>query len=93
MSKPNGYSFIRDKDHAIELLDQSQVRVANLESNCYQLKTQLADLNRRLAKAEPKANHFDVLLSAVKDNKLVKAQWDKFMMTLRMTGYDGTKRD
>lgn len=88
MSKPNGYSFVKDKDHAIELLDQSQVRVANLESNVRQLQNQLADYARRLNKSEPKAKHFDILLTAVKDNKLVKAQWDKFMMTLKMTGYD-----
>jgi len=86
--KIQGYSFLKDRDAAIEALDKSQTRVANLEAHVRTLKEQMGDMNRRLSSCEPKAQHFDELLKAVKGNELVRAAWDKMMMTLRITGHD-----
>lgn len=92
MSKPNGYSHIRTIEQALDLLDKSQTRVANLEEHVRQNKMRIELLTKRVEKSEPKAEHFDILLGAIKDNALVKAAWDKFMMTLRMTGYDNSPK-
>lgn len=55
----------------------------------HKLKLLLELRNKELAAAKTKADHFDILMKAVKDNSVVRGAWDKFMMTLRLVGYDG----
>lgn len=62
-----------------------------LKGQNHQLKLTLDVRTKELAEAKAKADHFDILMGAVKDNELVKASWDKFMMALRLAGYDGTR--
>lgn len=72
-------------------LQKCQDLVRQLNDNCRDYRLKIQALEGRLGKAEEKAEHFDILLGAVKENPVVKGAWDKFMMALRMTGYDGTK--
>jgi len=46
-------------------------------------------LEKRVKVAETKAAHFDILLAAVKENEVVRGAWERFMMTLRLAGFDG----
>lgn len=64
---------------------------ANFKASIYTLKLQLEVRNKELAEAKTKADHFDILMTAVKENEVVRGAWDRFMMTLRLAGYDGTK--
>ena len=71
----------------IEALEKSQMRVTHLTNELH--KTQM-----RVNLLEPKArkgDDFDVLLKATKDNAIVKGCWDRFVMSLRITGDDGSK--
>lgn len=44
--------------------------------------------NDKLSKQAVTGAAFEQMMKAVHENALVKASWDKFMMTLRMSGYD-----
>lgn len=57
----------------------------------HQTKMRLEARDRELAEAKTKADHFDILMTAVKENEVVRGAWDRFMMALRLAGYDGTK--
>lgn len=82
------YSHL-NRNEIISMLKKSQDNVAQLNENCRMYRLKITALEKRVAAAETKADHFDILISAVKENELVKAAWERFMMTLRMTGYDG----
>ena len=56
----------------------------------HETKMRLEVRDKELAEAKRKADHFDILMAAVKENEVVRGAWDKFMMALRMTGYDNT---
>lgn len=56
----------------------------------HEIKMRLEVRDKELAEAQRKADHFDILMAAVKENEVVRGAWDKFMMALRMTGYDNT---
>ena len=56
----------------------------------HETKMRLEVRDKELAEAKRKADHFDILMAAVKENEVVKGAWDKFMMALRLAGYDGT---
>ena len=71
----------------IEALEKSQIRVAQLQDDLHKARL-------RVNLLEPKArkgDDFDVLLKATKDNAIVKGCWDRFVMSLRITGDDGSK--
>jgi len=72
-------------------LAKAQELIVQLNENCRVYRLKIDVLEKRVDKAETKADHFDIILGAVKENEVVKSAWDKFVMTLRMTGYDGTK--
>lgn len=60
-----------------------------------QLNEQIRKLKEENAKLEEQAvtgKMFEVMMKAVHENPVVKGAWDKFMMTLRMTGYDNTTK-
>lgn len=57
----------------------------------YRLKLLLEIRDKELVAAKTKADHFDILMKAVKENEVVRGAWDKFMMALRLAGYDGTQ--
>jgi hypothetical protein len=69
-------------------LERSQIRVRQLLDREAAMVKEKQELVRRLNDCEPKARDFNVLLTAIKENQLVKGAWDRFTMTLRMTGYD-----
>lgn len=71
-------------------LKRAQELISQLNENCRNYRLKIDLLEKKVAKAETKAQHFDIMLSAVKENAVVKGAWDKFMVALRMTGYDGT---
>ncbi len=77
-----------NREEAILALEKSQTRVAGLEETVRQLKMRIELLNKRIEAAEPKAQHFDILIKAIKENSIVSGAWDKFMMALRIAGYD-----
>lgn len=81
--------YHRSTENIESQLEKSQVLVAQLNENIRGFRDKLDSANRRLEKCETKAVHFDVMMKAVNENVIVKAAWEKFMMTLRMTGYDG----
>ena len=64
---------------------------AHFKATIHNLKLQLEVRTKELAEAKRKADHFDILITAVKENEVVRGAWDKFMMALRLAGYDGTK--
>ena len=57
----------------------------------HETKMRLEVRDKELAEAKLKADHFDILMGAVRDNEVVRGAWDRFMMALRLAGYDGTK--
>lgn len=59
-------------------------RIAHLESEVRILRRKNEDLEIRARKGD----HFTMLMRAVHENQLVKKEWERFMMSLRMTGYD-----
>jgi hypothetical protein len=64
-------------------------RIAGLEEDRRQLIAQVAKLEREAAQGR----HFKMLMDAVKSNPLVKKEWDRFLMTLRMVGMDNSTPD
>lgn len=62
-------------------------RIAALEETRRELQRQISKLEAEAAKGRD----FEALLKAVKSNLLVKKEWDRFMMTLRMVGMDGSE--
>lgn len=61
-------------------------RIAALEETRRELQRQVSKLEVQAAKGRD----FEALLKAVKTNPLVKKEWERFMMTLRMVGMDGS---
>lgn len=59
-------------------------RIAGLEERRRLLEKQVSDLQQDAIAGR----HFKQLMRAVHENSLVKKEWERFMMTLRMTGYD-----
>ena len=57
----------------------------------HETKLRLEVRDKELAEVQTKAAHFDILMNAVRENEVVRGAWDRFMMTLRLAGYDGTK--
>lgn len=57
----------------------------------HEAKLRLEVRDKELAEVKTKAAHFDILMEAVRENEVVRGAWDRFMMTLRLAGYDGTK--
>ena len=75
----------------IELENANEVLTRNLEftkTNLHNTKLRLDLTLTKLHEKETKADHLDILMNVVKENDLVRNAWDKFTMTLRMTGYD-----
>lgn len=82
MSETNDWRSVESK------LQKSQELVAQLNANCYEYRKEINRLSHKLANCEVKAEHFDVLLKAIEENEVVRGSWEKFMMTLRLAGYD-----
>lgn len=57
----------------------------------HRLKLLLDLRDKELVVAQTKADHFDILMKAVRENEVVRGAWDKFMVALRLAGYDGTR--
>lgn len=76
------------KEELIDKLCHSQELVAQLNENSRNYRLKIEVLNKRVQAAEDKATHFDILLSAVRENEVVRGTWEKFIMTLRLAGYD-----
>lgn len=58
------------------------------------LNEQIRDLKAKNDELEAQVvtgRMFELMMKAVHENAVVKGAWDKFMMTLRMTGYDGSQ--
>lgn len=56
-----------------------------------QLTEEVRVLNRKIEDLEPRAkkgDHFTILLRAVEENQLVRKEWERFMASLRLCGYD-----
>ena len=83
-------TYIRSTEPIETQLKKAQDLIAQLNENCRDYRLKLEVRTRELAEAKKKADHFDILMATVKENAVVKGAWDKFMMTLRMTGYDDT---
>ena len=83
--------YIRTSKPIEEQLASALKECEEYKSKLYTLKLQLDLRDKELAEARNKAQHFDILMSAVKDNEVVRGTWDKFMMALRLAGYDGTQ--
>jgi hypothetical protein len=62
-------------------------RIADLEEVRRKLTAQVAKLDAEAAQGR----HFKALMTAVNSNPLVKKEWERFMMTLRMVGMDGSE--
>jgi arsenate reductase-like glutaredoxin family protein len=77
------YSHL-SREELVKMYEKSQALVTQLNKNChdYRLKIEI------LQKKEVKAEHFDILMKAVKENEVVRGAWGNFMMSLRLTGYD-----
>jgi len=76
-------------DELEERLGKSQELVAQLNENTRSYRLKIEVLEKRVKVAETKAAHFDILLAAVKENEVVRGAWERFMMTLRLAGFDG----
>lgn len=81
------YSHL-SRDEIITMLNKSQQLVETLNENARTYRLKISAMEKRISVAEEKVAHFDILLSAIRENEVVKGAWNKFMMTLRMTGYD-----
>jgi chaperonin cofactor prefoldin len=66
-------------------LEHSQIRVRDLLAENRKLKENIQDLTEKAAKWRRTAEHFDMMMKAVKENLIVKGTWDRFMMSLRLT--------
>lgn len=77
-----------DKNELIDKLCKSQELVAQLNENTRNYRMKIEVLEKRVRAAEAKASHFDILLGAVRENEVVRGTWEKFMMTMRLAGYD-----
>lgn len=60
---------------------------------------QLREENRKLKETINKmevqvvtGQAFEQMMKATHENEVVKGSWDRFMMTLRMAGYDGSTK-
>lgn len=62
-----------------------------LKGEVHRLKSLLELRNKELGFAKTKADHFDILMRVVRENEVVRGAWDKFMVALRIAGYDGTQ--
>lgn len=82
--------YIRTSESIETQLRKAMDENAHFKASVHNLKLQLEVRTKELAEAKHKADHFDILMAAVKENEVVRGAWDKFMMTLRMTGYDNT---
>lgn len=65
------------------------VRYEDTKASLEQTKMILQARTRELEEARIKAEHFDILMNAVRENEVVKGAWNKFTMALRLAGYDG----
>ena len=83
-------TYIRATETIETQLRKAMDENAHHRAAIHNLKLQLEVRTKELAEAQKKADHFDILMATVKENTVVKGAWDKFMMTLRMTGYDDT---
>lgn len=83
--------YIRTSESVEDQLAKANQEISRLREmhKTSQMRLQIRD--KELAEAKRKADHFDILMTAVKENEVVRGAWDKFMMTLRLAGYDGTK--
>ena len=80
-----------DRQDLEKAYKKSQDLVVQLNENCRQYRLKIGLLEKKVDAAELKAQHFDIMMDAVRENETVKSSWDRFMMTLRITGYDGTR--
>jgi hypothetical protein len=72
-------------------IERSRKLISTLNDNCRDYRLRLDLREKELDRAKTKADHFDILMAAVKENEVVRGAWERFMMTLRLAGYDGTK--
>jgi hypothetical protein len=72
-------------------LEETRKLVSKLNENSRGYRDEIHRLKSKLVAVEQKAEHFDILLTAVNEHEMVKAAWDRFMVTLRMCGYDERK--
>lgn len=61
-------------------------RIARLEEE----KRNLLSLNATLARDAQAGKDFKVLMQAINSNPTVKAQWDRVMVAMRLSGLDKT---
>lgn len=76
---------------ATETMETQLRNSLNLVANLKAQVARLEEENEHLSQQSIKAQHFDMMLDAVKENEVVRSAWDRFMVTLRMAGYDGKK--
>jgi chromosome segregation ATPase len=81
-------NYVRTTEPIEIQLEKAQVLISQLNDNCREYREKITQLEDRLDACETKAQHFDIMIKAVQENAVVKGAWDKFMLSLRMTGYD-----
>lgn len=81
--------YIRTQPSIEDQLKSLSVRYELTKASLEQTKMILQARTRELEEAKIKADHFDILMAAVRENEVVKGAWNKFTMALRLAGYDG----
>jgi vacuolar-type H+-ATPase subunit H len=67
--------------------------IAQHNRNAVAHRKELEELGKKcqlLQEDAEKGRAFQAMLDQIKKNTLTKSAWDKFLLTLRMTGMDGT---
>lgn len=71
-------------------IERARKLISQLNENQRHYETQIESMEKRILATETKAANFDIMMKAVKENQVVKEAWNKFMMALRLAGYDGS---
>lgn len=79
------------KEELLVTLRKSQDRVAELIEQSRSYKTKIEILEKKSIEFETKARHLDALIKPIQENEMVRSSWDRFLMSLRLAGYDESK--
>ena len=79
--------------HQIEDLVKNSGLKTSMNSSVHEIKEEdfsviLPALMDQINKRLQQAYHFDMMMRAVHNNETVKGSWKKFVMTLRLCGFD-----